>query len=53
MIASFLLGEPRIMEPIFLVEIQGPGSCVGGVYACISTRRGEVISEISWSKNIN
>lgn len=45
MIASFLLGEPRIMEPIFLVEIQGPGSCVGGVYACISTRRGEVISE--------
>ncbi|KAJ7879019.1 P-loop containing nucleoside triphosphate hydrolase protein [Mycena olivaceomarginata] len=32
-------------EPIFLVEIQCPDSAIGGVYGCISSRRGQVFSE--------
>jgi len=44
---SYLCAEPRLCEPIFLVEIQGPISCVGGVYSCLNTRRGEIQSEDS------
>jgi len=44
---SVLIAQPRLMEPFFLVEIQGPSSCIGGVYSCLNTRRGEIISEES------
>merc|ERR1712072_452422 len=44
---SYLAAEPRLQEPYFLVEIQGPTSCVGGVYSCLNTRRGEIQSEES------
>ncbi|RKF57815.1 Elongation factor 2 [Erysiphe neolycopersici] len=43
--ASTLLAEPRLLEPIFLVEIQVPESALGGVYSVINKRRGQVISE--------
>merc|ERR1712166_1017496 len=43
--ASQLLAEPRFQEPIFLVEIQCPEDAVGGIYQCLSTRRGIVIGE--------
>jgi elongation factor 2 len=43
--ASELTAEPRFQEPIFLVEIQCPEDAVGGIYNCLSQRRGIVIGE--------
>jgi elongation factor 2 len=43
--ASVLTASPKFQEPIFLVEIQCPEDCVGGIYNCLSTRRGVVIGE--------
>ena len=43
--AGFLLAEPRIQEPVFLVEIQCPEQAVGGIYSVLNKKRGQVISE--------
>jgi len=43
--ASQLTASPRFQEPIFLVEIQCPDDAVGGIYQCLSQRRGIVIGE--------
>jgi len=43
--ASILTAEPRLMEPIYLVEIQSPGSAMGGIYSTLNKRRGHVIAE--------
>merc|ERR1712096_518584 len=43
--AAELTAQPRLMEPIYLVEIQTPQECMGGIYNCLSQRRGMVISE--------
>lgn len=43
--AAFLLAEPRLQEPVFLVEIQCPENAVGGIYSVLSRKRGQVISE--------
>jgi elongation factor 2 len=43
--ACELTATPRFQEPIFLVEIQCPDDAVGGIYQCMSQRRGIVISE--------
>jgi elongation factor 2 len=43
--AAALLAEPGLLEPVFLVEIQVPESAMGGVYGCLTRRRGHVFSE--------
>ncbi|KAG6916473.1 Elongation factor 2 [Tephrocybe rancida] len=43
--AASLLAEPGLQEPIFLVDIQCPETAIGGVYSCLSKRRGQVFSE--------
>jgi len=43
--ASALSANPRLMEPVFLVEIQCPHSSVGGVYNVLNKRRGVVVEE--------
>ena len=43
--ASQLTAAPRFEEPIFLVEIQCPDDAVGGIYQCLSQRRGIVNAE--------
>lgn len=43
--AATLLAEPRIQEPVFLVEIQCPENAIGGIYSVLNTKRGQVISE--------
>jgi len=43
--AAQLTAEPRLMEPIFLVEIQCPQAVVGGIYAVMNKRRGQIIEE--------
>jgi len=42
---AFLSANPTLQEPIFLADIQCPSSAIKGVYHCLSTRRGVVISE--------
>uniref|UniRef100_A0A2I9LNZ0 Elongation factor 2 n=1 Tax=Centruroides hentzi TaxID=88313 RepID=A0A2I9LNZ0_9SCOR len=43
--ACALTASPRIMEPIYLVEIQCPENAVGGIYGVLNRRRGHVFEE--------
>jgi elongation factor 2 len=43
--ACMLTAAPRLMEPVYLVEIQCPESAVGGIYGVLNRRRGHVIEE--------
>ena len=43
--ACELGAQPRIQEPIYLVEIQCPDVARGGVYGVLNRRRGHVFSE--------
>jgi elongation factor 2 len=45
MYASVLTAEPRLMEPVFLVEIQCPENAIGGIYGVLTRRRGHVFDE--------
>lgn len=42
--SSFLLATPRLMEPIYQLEIQAPADCVSAIYNVLSRRRGHVTS---------
>eukprot|EP01066_Platyproteum_vivax_P010683 Platyproteum_vivax@DN4811_c0_g1_i2.p1 len=43
--ASCLTAQPRLQEPIFLVDITCPQDAVGGIYSTLNTRRGHVFLE--------
>ena len=43
--ASELTAEPRLEEPVYVVDITCPSDAVGGVYSCLAQRRGIVINE--------
>jgi len=43
--ACCLTAEPRVLEPVYLVEIQCPEGAVGGIYGCLNRRRGHVFEE--------
>jgi hypothetical protein len=43
--AAVLAAAPRLMEPIYLVEIQAPESALGGVYSVLNQKRGSVFEE--------
>merc|ERR1711963_589438 len=43
--ASMLPADPRLMEPVYLVEIQCPENAVGGIYGVLNRRRGHVFEE--------
>lgn len=43
--ASMLTAAPRMMEPVYLVEIQCPENAVGGIYGVLNRRRGHVFEE--------
>jgi len=45
--AAELSAQPRLMEPVYLVEITCPEGAVGGIYGVLNRRRGHVISEES------
>merc|ERR1719242_2108241 len=38
--ASALTAAPRLLEPVYLVEIQCPDQAIGGIYSCLNKRRG-------------
>merc|ERR1712224_276120 len=44
-LAAMLTAQPRLQEPIFLVEIQCPENAMGGVYSCLNRKRGTVVEE--------
>ncbi|KAJ4878900.1 Ribosomal protein S5/Elongation factor G/III/V family protein [Raphanus sativus] len=44
--SSFLMATPRLMEPVYYVEIQTPIDCVTAIYTVLSRRRGHVTSDV-------
>jgi elongation factor 2 len=45
MYACILAAHPKIMEPVYLCEIQCPEVAVGGIYSVLNKRRGHVFEE--------
>merc|ERR1712121_508605 len=43
--ASMMTASPRMMEPVYQVEIQCPENAVGGIYGVLNRRRGHVFEE--------
>ncbi|KAL9248710.1 110 kDa U5 small nuclear ribonucleoprotein component CLO-like protein [Drosera capensis] len=43
--SSFLMATPRLMEPVYFVEIQTPTDCVSAIFTVLSKRRGHIIGE--------
>jgi len=43
--ACELTAKPRLLEPVYLVEIQCPITAIGGIYGVLNRRRGNVIAE--------
>lgn len=43
--ASLLTASPRLLEPVYLVEIQCPEAVVGGIYGVLNRKRGHVFEE--------
>lgn len=39
------MATPRLMEPIYFVEIQAPADCVAAIYTVLSRRRGHVTQD--------
>ncbi|KAI8057091.1 P-loop containing nucleoside triphosphate hydrolase protein [Syncephalis plumigaleata] len=44
--SAFLTAAPRLMEPVYYVEIQAPADCVSAVYTVLARRRGHVTQDI-------
>ena len=44
-LAAILTAEPRLQEPVFMVEIQCPENAMGGVYSSLNRKRGTVVEE--------
>ncbi|GJJ77654.1 116 kDa U5 small nuclear ribonucleoprotein component [Entomortierella parvispora] len=44
--SSFLMAQPRLMEPVYKVEVQAPADCVAAVYTVLTRRRGHVLRDI-------
>jgi len=44
--AAQLTSSPRLLEPIYLCEIQAPETALGGIYTVLNRRRGVINEEI-------
>ncbi|TRM61561.1 P-loop containing nucleoside triphosphate hydrolase protein [Schizophyllum amplum] len=44
--SSFLMAAPRLMEPIYFVEVQAPADCISAVYTVLARRRGHVTQDV-------
>eukprot|EP01038_Epipyxis_sp_PR26KG_P009217 gene9217-12428_t len=44
--SSFLMATPRIMEPVYLVEMQAPADCIQAIYPVLARRRGHIVQDI-------
>jgi len=43
--ACMLTAQPRLLEPVYLVEIQCPQDATGGIYSVLNRRRGHIFEE--------
>ncbi|KEF63336.1 elongation factor 2 [Exophiala aquamarina CBS 119918] len=43
--SSFLMGGPRLMEPVYSVHMTGPADSISGLYTVLMKRRGHVVSD--------
>lgn len=43
--SAFLMATPRLMEPIYLVEMQMPADCVGAINPVLARRRGHMVQD--------
>lgn len=43
--SAFLMASPRLMEPVYAVEVQTPADCMSAIYTVLSKRRGHVIGD--------
>jgi elongation factor 2 len=43
--AAVLTAQPRLCEPVYLVEIQAPEQALGGIYSVLNQKRGHVFEE--------
>ena len=46
MYAGQMTAQPRLLEPVYLVEIQCPENAMGGVYSVLNQKRGMVFEEM-------
>lgn len=46
MYSAVLTAQPRILEPVFMVEVQCTDTVIGGVMGVIARRRGQIVEEI-------
>ncbi|KAI4377177.1 hypothetical protein MLD38_014852 [Melastoma candidum] len=44
--SSFLVATPRLMEPVYYVEIETPIDCVSVIYTVLSRRHGHVTADV-------
>lgn len=44
--SAFLLATPRLMEPVYSVEVMTPADCMQAIYTVLSKRRGHVIADM-------
>jgi len=44
--ACELTAQPRLCEPVYLVEIQAPENALGGIYSVLNQKRGMVFEEM-------
>jgi len=44
--SAFLTAAPRLMEPVYFVEIQTPADCMSSIYNVLSRRRGHVTADV-------
>lgn len=42
--SSFLLASPRLLEPIYAVEVQCPADCISAISSVLTRRRGHVVA---------
>jgi len=43
--SAFLLSAPRLMEPVYFIEITTPAECITAIYNILSKRRGHVTAD--------
>mmetsp|Transcript_20010 Transcript_20010/g.60453 ORF Transcript_20010/g.60453 Transcript_20010/m.60453 type:complete len:985 (+) Transcript_20010:276-3230(+) len=44
--SAFLMATPRLMEPVYYVEIQTPADCISAIYNVLGKRRGHVTEDV-------
>eukprot|EP01133_Synstelium_polycarpum_P012173 gene12173-14248_t len=45
--AAFLVAVPRLMEPVYMVEVLSPPDCVAAIEAVLTRRRGHIIHDFA------